>query len=121
VGAIDLMLGLDPLTDYARTSRPLDDLFTSTPDMTPFTADPSAVRDRYPFTPLPGVPPKSDAAHGILSFTEPDATNPAIAGAATWRQVKGSDPPAPAPRAGAGRLRAREDQARVLGRRAGDQ
>jgi sugar lactone lactonase YvrE len=93
VGALDLMLGLEPLTDYARTSRPLDDLFTSKPDTTPFTADPSAVRDRYPFTPLPGVPPRSDAANGVFSFTEPDATDPAIAGAATWRQVKGSDPP----------------------------
>ena len=93
VGAIDRMLGLEPLTDFARTSRPLDDLFTSTADNRPFEADPSAVRDRYPFTPLPGVPPTSDRAHGIFSFTEPDATEPAVSGAATWRQVKGTEPP----------------------------
>jgi hypothetical protein len=93
VGAIDRMLGLPPLTDYARTSRPLDDLFANAPDQAPFTADPSAVRDRYPFTPLPGVPPTSDRAHGIFSFTQPDRTNPAVSGDATWRQVKGGSPP----------------------------
>jgi len=87
VGAIDRMLELPPLTDYARTSRPLDDAFTTSPDQTPFQVDGSGIA-LYPFTPLPGVPPRSDAAHGIYSFTEPDATDPAISGPATWRQVQ---------------------------------
>lgn len=91
VGAIDRILGLEPITDFALTSRPLDDLFTTRPDDAPFTADESGAR-RYPFTPLPGVRPASDPRHGIYSFTEPDMTDPAVAGAATWRQVKGAAP-----------------------------
>jgi hypothetical protein len=91
VGAIDRILGLPPITDFALTSRPLDDLFNDRPDFTPFSADGSGVA-RYPFTPLPGVPPSADAEHGILSFSEPDQTIPAIANAATWRQVKGKVP-----------------------------
>jgi hypothetical protein len=91
VSAIDHILGLPPITDYALTNRPLDDLFTSTPDYTPFAADGSGVA-LNPFTPLPGVPPRADAAHGIYSFTEPDATYPPISNAATWLQVKGDVP-----------------------------
>src|SRR5439155_295765 len=46
-----------------------------------------------PFVPLPGARPAADPRHGIYSFTKPDATDPRITGAATWRQVKGSAPP----------------------------
>ena len=93
VGAIDRILGLPPLTDYAATSRPLDEFFTDHPNMTPFNVDGSGVAAN-PFVPLPGSPPRSDPRHGIYSFTEPDATDPRITGAATWRQVKGTAPPA---------------------------
>jgi hypothetical protein len=92
VGAIDRILGLPPLTDYAATSRPLDEFFTDRPTMAPFKADGSGVAAN-PFVPLPGPRARSDARHGIYSFTEPDATDPRIAGAATWRQVKGTAPP----------------------------
>ncbi|MFL5895054.1 MAG: hypothetical protein ACJ76Z_08060 [Thermoleophilaceae bacterium] len=92
VGAIDHILGLAPITDFALTSRPLDDLFTDRANTAPFTADGSGVA-LYPFTPLPGSAPRADAAHGIYSFTEPDETNPAVSNAATWRQVKGTAPP----------------------------
>jgi len=88
VGAIDSILGLPPLTDYAARSRPLDDMFTSQPDATRFTVDGSGIAT-YPFTPLPGVPPSSDAAHGIYGFNEPDLTDPAITNDATWMQVRG--------------------------------
>ena len=91
VAAIDRLLGLPPLTDYAATTRPLDEFFTSTPDTRPFTADGSGVAAN-PFVPLPGSRPKSDPKHGIYSFTEPDATDPRISGPATWRQLKGSRP-----------------------------
>ena len=93
VGAIDRILGLPPLTDYAATSRPLDEFFTDHPNMTPFNVDGSGVAAN-PFVPLPGRRPAADPRHGIYSFTEPDATDPRIAGAATWRQVKGTAPPA---------------------------
>jgi hypothetical protein len=92
IAAIDRILGLPPITDFAATTRPLDDLFTSVPDLTPFTADPSGVQ-LYPFTPLPGQPRASDPAHGIYSFSEPDRTDPAVANAATWRQIRGTRRP----------------------------
>jgi hypothetical protein len=88
VGAIDRILGLPPITDYAATSRPLDDVFTSQPDYTSFDADGSGVAS-YPFVPLPGKSPKSDPKNGIYSFARPDATDTRISGRATWRQMKG--------------------------------
>jgi hypothetical protein len=91
IGAIDRLLGLPPLSDYAATSRPLDDIFSSTPDYTPFDADGSGVAN-YPFVPLPGARPKSDPKNGIYSFKRPDDTNPRISGRATWRQMKGKAP-----------------------------
>jgi DNA-binding beta-propeller fold protein YncE len=92
VGAIDHILGLPPLTDFALTSRPLDDLFTDQADPTPFTADESGVA-RYPWQPLPGASPAADPAHGVYSFAEPDLTDPAVATAAQWRAVKRTRPP----------------------------
>ena len=86
VGAIDRILGLPPLTDFAATSRPLDDLFASEPDPTPFTADPSGVQT-FPFVALPGVPPSADLPHGVASFAVPDATDRFETNAATWAQV----------------------------------
>jgi lactonase family protein with 7-bladed beta-propeller len=93
IAAIDRVLGLPPLTDYAATTRPLDEFFTDKPAMTPlFTADGSGVAAN-PFILLPGEAPKSDVKHGIYSFTEPDLTNPRVAAESTWRQMKGSAPP----------------------------
>jgi Phosphoesterase family len=92
VAAIDRILGLPPLTDYAATTRPLDEFFTGTPDMRPFSVDGSGVAAN-PFVPLPGARPAADPRHGIYSFTKPDATDPRIAGAAAWRQLKGSSRP----------------------------
>jgi hypothetical protein len=92
LAAIDRLLGLPPITDYAATSRPLDEFFTDTATMAPFTADGSGVAAN-PFVPLPGPRARSDPKHGIYSFTEPDATDPRIAAAATWRQLKGTEPP----------------------------
>jgi DNA-binding beta-propeller fold protein YncE len=93
IAAIDRILGLPPLTDYAATSRPLDDVFADSPDYTPFAADASGVA-AHPFVPLPGRRPKSDPKHGIYSFTRPDATDPRVSGRATWREMKGRRTPA---------------------------
>ena len=93
VAAIDRILGLPPLSDFAATSRPLDDLFASSPRMAPFSVDGSGVA-AHPFVPLPGPSPKADVRHGVYSFSSPDATNPAVAGLATWRQMKGPSAPA---------------------------
>lgn len=88
VGAIDDILGLVPLTDFAAESRPLDDMFTGSADTTPFTVDPSGVA-LYPFTPLPGTSPAADLPHGVVSFTTPDATIPALTNDSTWLQIHG--------------------------------
>ena len=88
VGAIDRILGLVPLTDFAAESRPLDDMFTARADLTPFTADGSG-EQLYPCTPLPGAPPAADPVHAVLSFARPDATVPAVTNDATWLQLRG--------------------------------
>ena len=92
VAAIDRLLGLPAISDYAATSRPLDDLFTASPNMRRFIADGSGVA-AHPFVALPGPPPASDVKHGVYSFSDPDETNPTVAGRATWRQVKGTSAP----------------------------
>lgn len=55
VAAIERILGLRPLSNLVAEARPLDDMFTTTPDLTPYVADPSGVAT-YPFTPLPPGP-----------------------------------------------------------------
>jgi hypothetical protein len=86
VGAIDRILNLPPITDYAATNRPLDDLLTTTANCAPYSVDDSGVK-LFPFTPLPGAKAVSDPAHGITSFTEPDHTMPAVAARATLEQL----------------------------------
>jgi YVTN family beta-propeller protein len=93
VSTIDHILGLPQLTDWADTSNTFADVFTTTADMTPFTADESGAQ-LYPFTPLPGTSPLSDRKHGVLSFSEPDETIPRLSNAATWEQIKHTAPPA---------------------------
>ena len=90
IAAIDRVLGLPPLTDYAATTRPLDEFFTDKPDMTPFSVDGSGVAAN-PFVALPGARAKSDPKHGIYSFTEPDAT--ASQGVCVCRRVQCRGPP----------------------------
>jgi hypothetical protein len=86
VGAIDRILNLPPITDYAATNRPLDDLLTMTPNCAPYSVDDSGV-NLFPFTPLPGTKAVTDPAHGITSFTQPDHTNPAVTARATSEQL----------------------------------
>jgi DNA-binding beta-propeller fold protein YncE len=88
VGAIDDLMGLPPLTDYATEVRPLDDLFSTVPDPAAFNADSSGIT-LNPFTPLPGASPAADPAHGVLDFSRPDRTIPALAWESTWRQLRG--------------------------------
>jgi DNA-binding beta-propeller fold protein YncE len=88
VAAIDDLMGLQPITDFATEVRPLDDLFANSPDLTPYIVDGSGVAAN-PFTPLPGASPASDQAHGVLDFSRPDATIPQLAGMSTWRQMRG--------------------------------
>ena len=86
VGAIDRILNLPPITDYAATNRPLDDLLTSTPNCAPFNVDGSGIQ-LFPFTPLPGTKPLADPAHGYTSFAEPDHTIPALVYRSTYDQL----------------------------------
>ena len=86
VGAIDRLLGLPPITDYAATNRPLDDLFTSVPNCAPYNVDASG-ESLFPFTPFPGVPAVADRAHGVTAFAAPDHTIPAITNLATEREL----------------------------------
>jgi sugar lactone lactonase YvrE len=98
VGAIDRILGLTPITDFAATTRPLDDLFTTIPDCKslqpvsqckPFQVDDTATTTLYPFVPLPGMAVRADLAHGVYSFAAPDQIDPERAQQATWDQLKG--------------------------------
>ncbi|MFN2466214.1 MAG: hypothetical protein ABR598_08135, partial [Candidatus Dormibacteria bacterium] len=88
VAAIDDLMGLPPITDYATEVRPLDDLFGTSPNLLPYTVDGTGI-SLNPFTPLPGASAAADPAHGVLDFSRPDRTNPGLAWDSTWRQLRG--------------------------------
>lgn len=73
--SIELILGLPPLSIYDATARPLDAVFTNTPDDAPFTALAPRI-DIDARNPQHGVGARRSAA---MDFRIPDAIDPTIA------------------------------------------
>ena len=86
-------LGSEPKYDYF--SRPLTDVFSSTPDLTPYKATPAQI-DLNEMN-----PPGTEAARlsSRLDFSAPDRVNDEVFNDILWRVVKGTPPPGAAVRA----------------------
>jgi DNA-binding beta-propeller fold protein YncE len=96
VAAIEDILGLDRLSKFDYFSRPLTDIFTATPDLSPWTAIvPEA--DRNELNP-PSTPAAKLSEH--LDFSAPDRIDDEVFNRILWTILKGDQPlPAPAAKA----------------------
>ncbi len=90
VAAIEDILHLGRLSKYDYFSRPLTNVFSSTPDLTPYKAV-AAQSDMNEMN-----PPGTEAARlsSRLDFSAPDRVNDAVFNDILWRVVKGTPPPA---------------------------
>jgi DNA-binding beta-propeller fold protein YncE len=82
----ELILGLPPMNRYDALGTPFFDVFTNTPDMTPYAALPRTVPDTN------NPPAAAGAAYSaLMDFRGPDR-NPDL-GAVLWWERKGAPPP----------------------------
>jgi DNA-binding beta-propeller fold protein YncE len=90
---IELILGLEPMSQYDQMAAPMDASFTANADLTPYTAAPARVDlDER----------NSELAWGAresqkMDFTQPDRINDLALNEIVWRSVKGADHPMPPP------------------------
>jgi hypothetical protein len=89
VAAIEDILHLGRLSKYDYFSRPLTDVFSSTPDLAPYHAIAAQV-DLNEMNP-PGT--ESARLSSALDFSAPDRASEAVSNAILWRVVKGTAPP----------------------------
>jgi len=99
IATMEEILGLDSMSQFDRYGRPLREIFTSTPDLTPYEAIKPAIdlNEKNPDLPKP----KESAA---LDFSRADAVDDDTLNRILWQAIKG-DVPYPAPtRAAVGEL-----------------
>ncbi len=83
---IELILGMDPITQYDALATPMYDCFTAVPDFTPYEVLPRQVPDTYN---LPDTFGASESDK--MDFSGPDRA-PEL-GRILWQYVKGTEPP----------------------------
>jgi hypothetical protein len=91
---MELILGLQPLTQYDAAANPTFNSFTDHPSMSPYTA----IKPAQPLDePNPSnAPLASESAH--MDFSREDQAPEQLLNQAIWKSVKGADSPMPAPR-----------------------
>jgi hypothetical protein len=90
---MELILGLQPMSQYDAAAAPMWASFQAQPDLTPFVARPAQVN-------LEAVNPASGwAAHASrhMDFSKPDRVDDFVLNAVVWRVVRGPTIPVPAP------------------------
>jgi YVTN family beta-propeller protein len=92
VATVEEILGLDPLSQFDRFGRPLREVFSETPDLTPYRATTPSVRldERNPARGRAAL----DSLR--LRLARPDSGQDALFNEVLWRAIKGD---APMPRA----------------------
>jgi len=96
VETIEQILGLAPMSQFDTYGRPLDDVFSSTPDLTPYEPIVPAVNMREL------NPPNTDAAKksASLDLSKPDAADDIEMNHILWSAIKGDEVPYPEMRHG---------------------
>ncbi len=89
VAAIEDILHLGRLSKYDYFSRPLTDVFSSTPDLTPY----KAVAAQVDLNEMNAPGSESARLSSRLDFSAPDRANEAVSNAILWRMVKGTTQP----------------------------
>jgi 6-phosphogluconolactonase (cycloisomerase 2 family) len=90
---IELILGLQPMSQFDAAALPLWNVFTSQPDTTPFAARPAQVDLEAVNAKLAWGARESEK----MDFTEPDRVDDIVLNEIVWRSVRGPDSPMPAP------------------------
>jgi len=87
LAAIEDILGLDRLSKFDYFSRPLSDVFSETPDLSPFTAVVPQVDMNEMNAPKGGAARMSEG----LDFSAPDRVSDALFNRILWRLMKGDE------------------------------
>jgi DNA-binding beta-propeller fold protein YncE len=90
---IELILGLQPMSQYDAAAMPMWGAFASRPDLTPFTARPAQVDLQARNGALAWGGRESQR----MDFSEPDKADDIQLNEIVWRSIRGPDSPMPAP------------------------
>jgi DNA-binding beta-propeller fold protein YncE len=90
---MELILGLDPMSQFDAAALPMYASFQTTPDLTPYTHRPATVG----FDRLNAKNAWGSALSETLDFSKPDAADDIILSEIVWRAVRGADVPMPPP------------------------
>ena len=90
---MELILGLEPMSQYDAAALPMCSCFTAVPDFTPYKAEPAQVdlTERNQRTAW-----GADVSDG-LDLSKEDAADDLVFNEIIWRSVRGADSPMPAP------------------------
>ena len=101
---MELLLGLEPMSQFDAAATPMFNAFQEAPDLSPYEAAPvtADMEERNPRHAWGG--------HLKMDFTREDAVDDLLLNEVVWRSVRGADNPMPAPtRAGFVFSRTKED------------
>ncbi|MFI5336487.1 MAG: bifunctional YncE family protein/alkaline phosphatase family protein, partial [Opitutales bacterium] len=90
---MELILGLQPMSQYDAAAQPMFAAFQAQPDLTPYTARPAGV-DVNACNPAKAWGAKDSA---LMDFREADRADDIVLNEIIWRSVRGADQPMPAP------------------------
>jgi len=90
---MELILGLDPMSQFDAAALPMYASFATTPDLTPYTHRPGTVG----FDQLNVKTAWGSRASEAMDFSKPDAADDIVLSEIVWRSVRGADSPMPPP------------------------
>ncbi len=90
---IELILGLQPMSQFDAAAMPMWNAFAAQPDLTPYTARPAQVDLDARNTNVAWGARESQK----MDFSEPDKADDIALNEIVWRSVRGADSPMPAP------------------------
>lgn len=90
---IELILGLQPMSQFDAAATPMWNAFAGEPELAPFTARPARVDLTTKNTKLAWGARESQK----MDFTEPDKVDDIVLNEVVWRSVRGANSPMPAP------------------------
>ena len=91
---MELILGLEPMSQFDAAARPMFDAFTAQPDFTPYTHRPARVDLERQEPPRPRRWPSSRSGSNLEIE---DRADDLVFNEIIWKAVKGADSPMPPP------------------------
>jgi YVTN family beta-propeller protein len=98
VRTIEQIIGLPPMNQFDQAAAPMFSLFTSQPDVTPYSTLPNIIplnEMNPPISSLRGLQRELAIASTKMNFTEPDAAPEDLLNRVIWHSVRGYNTPYP--------------------------